>query len=118
MEKILDEFEKDADRYSSRGILLEKEKKKERKRDRSVTKKEGSGGEEVKSTPHLLPESSWRAEPEWSPLLSVAQTPALDRSDNTHTQEVHPTKDREQTNKTKMGMKNKTTTQKIIRVIK
>ena len=35
-----------------------------------------------------------------------------------HTQEVHPTEDREQTNKTKMGMKNKTTTQKISRVIK
>lgn len=49
------------------------------KKDRKVVTKEGSGGEEVKSTPHLLPESSWRAEPEWSPLLSVAQTPALDR---------------------------------------
>lgn len=79
--------------------------------------KEGSGGEEIKSTPHLLPESSWRAEPEWSPLLSEAQTPALDRKwqhTHIHTQEVHPTKDREQRNKTKMGVKNKTTTQKII----
>lgn len=46
---------------------------------RESCNKKGSGGEEVKSAPHLLPESSWRAEPEWSPLLSVAQTPALDR---------------------------------------
>lgn len=37
---------------------------------------------------------------------------------HTHTQEVHTTEDREQTNKTKMGMKNKTTTRKIVRVIK
>lgn len=46
---------------------------------KAVTRSGFGGGEEVKSTPHLLPESSWRAEPEWSPLLSAAQTPALDR---------------------------------------
>lgn len=89
---------KNAERYSSRGILLVG-----KKGEIGVTI-EGSGGEEVKSTPHLLPESSWRAEPEWSPLLSVVQTPALDRKwQHTHTQEVHPTKDREQTNKNKNG---------------
>lgn len=42
-------------------------------------KKKASGEEKVKRTPHLLPESSWCVEPEWSPLLSVAQTPALDK---------------------------------------
>lgn len=72
-------------------------------------KKKVSGAEKVKRTPHLLPESSWCVEPEWSPLLSVAQTPALDGKwqhtranthTHAHTPEAHPTK-RRGTNKQK-----------------
>lgn len=75
------------------------ETKKERE---GCNKKKASGAEKVKRTPHLLPESSWCVEPEWSPLLSVAQTPALDRKwQHRYTQEVHPTKVGEQTNKTR-----------------
>lgn len=55
---------------------------------------------------HLQPESSWHEEPEWSPWLSAVQTPELDQGEVGHTNR-HPTKRREQRNKTKGGKKNK-----------